>query len=165
MKIQFTFVLLAAAMLMSCHSTSQTSGTVTATPKYTFKKVEMPSISPCVQCVMTSAKRKYRRGNIAFPACIENSAEVRYLKLVVSKRDAEQKMVLSRGCSSDINTITYAYCPTQDSGFDSNIITSPPTIKYQGQTVLTVNVHATYVAITLAAGWDLHYETVICPGN
>ncbi len=123
----------------------------------------MPTISSCVKCVMTSAKRKYRRGSLAFPACIEGRAEVGYLKLVVSKGDAEQKMVLSRGCVSGINTITYAYCPTQDAGFDSNVITSPPTIKYQGQTVLTVNVHDTNVTVSLASGWDLYYETVNCP--
>lgn len=163
MKIRFTFVLLAAALLFSCHSVSQTSGTLQTTPKYTFKKAEMPEISPCVKCFMSNAKRKYRRGNISFPACVAGSSEVTYLKLSVSKGSAEQKMVVSRGCLSDLNTITYAYCPSQDAGFDTNVITNPPTIQYQGKAVLTVNVHATYVTVTVVSGWDLYYETVNCP--
>ena len=164
MKKHFSFVLI-AVLLASCHTISQTPPKVQAAPTYTFKKVGMPEISPCVKCFMTSAKRKYRRGNIAFPACVAGSSEVKYLKLSVSKGNAEQKMVVSRGCLSNLNTITYAYCPSQDAGFDSNVITNPPTVQYEGQAVLTVNVHATYVSVIVAPGWDLYYEMVVCPGG
>lgn len=170
MKIQFTFVLLAAAMLVSCHSTSQTSGTVTAGPKYTFKKVEMPTISPCVQCVMTSAKQKYRlRRAIPFPACVSGSQDKTYLKLNLKNGSDELKVVLSRNCFEGVSTIAYGYCPTSENCGDSssNIIVyvdGAPTFFCGEQPILTIEVNSSSVrVVSLASGWNLYYEKVVCP--
>lgn len=163
MKIQFTFAML-AALLFSCHSTSQTSGTVQATPKYTFKKAEMPSISPCVRCVMTSAKKKYRRGNLSLPACLSGSTGTRYLKLSLSKGNLEQKLVVFRDCGADIRVAGIAMCePSGTCEFDSVLNNEHQTFNCQGQPALMLHLNSSSVGISLAAGWDLYYETVNCP--
>lgn len=169
MKIQFTIALL-AALLASCHSTSQTSGTVQATPKYTFKKVEMPSISPCVQCVMTSAKVKYQlRRAIPFPACVAGSQDKRFLKLSVVNGNEEYKMIISRSCSEGLTTINIGFCPAQgncgmSASEDGFFVTDFPTIYCQGQPILSIEMKSSSVrVVTLASGWDLYYETVVCP--
>ncbi len=171
MKIQFTIALL-AAMLASCHSTSQTSGTVQATPKYTFKKVEMPSISPCVQCVMSSLKKKYqRRRAIPFPACVVGSQDKTYLKLNLKNGNDDVKVTISRSCLEGLTTIIYSFCPASGNcgNSSSNIIIyvdDAPTFFCGQQALLTIEMNSASVrVVSLASGWDLYYETVVCPGD
>jgi len=165
MKKQFTLALL-AALLVSCHSVSQTSGTIQATQKYTFKKVEMPTISPCVRCVMTSAKKQYRRGNLSLPACLSGSTGKRILKLSLSKGNLEQKLVVFRDCGEEVRVAGIALCePSGTCEFDSVINNEMQTFNCQGQSVLTLKLNSSSVGVTLASGWNLYYETVNCPEN
>ena len=167
MKIQFTFVLF-AALLVSCHSTSQT--TLQKAPAYTFKKVDIPTVSPCVQCIMTSAKERYRRRRaISFPACVSGSLDKRYLKLSVKNGNEEHKLVISRSCSEGLTVIGIGLCPTSGNcglspSGDGWIVSDFPTIYCQGQPILTIEMKSSSVrVVTLASGWDLYYEAVICP--
>lgn len=166
MKIQPFFILF-AALLASCHITSQTT-TVQAKPKYTFKKVDdLPSVSPCLRCVMTNAKKKYRRGNISFPACVSGTYDKRYLKLSISKGSTEQKLVMVRDCGDAVTVTFIGFCEnTGPCDFDSVINLEAQTFNCNGQAVLTLKMNSSSVSVlSLAAGWDLYYETVICPEN
>lgn len=161
MKIRFLFPLL-AALMVSCHSASQV--TVQKAPNFTFKKVGMPSISPCVKCVMTSAKKKYRRGNLSLPACVSGSTGKRYLKLSLSKDNSEQRLVVFRDCGEDVRVVGIALCePSGTCEFDSVLGDEVQTFYCQGQAVLTLVLNSTSVGVSLAIGWDLYYETVNCP--
>jgi len=164
MKIQFAFVLLLAVLLVSCHSTAQT--TVQKAPGYTFKKVDLPSVSPCVQCIMSSARIKYRRGrSIPFPACESGSTDRRYLKLSVSSGGSSQKLVLNRFCGEGLTTVGITFCqPTGTCEPISVITDGSQTFYCAGQPVLTVEPNGSSVRVVhLAAGWELYYETVVCP--
>ncbi|MBI1225430.1 MAG: hypothetical protein GC192_09365 [Bacteroidetes bacterium] len=164
MKIPITFILF-AALLVSCHSVSQTSGSIQAVPKYSFKKAELPTISPCVQCVMSSAKKKYRRDNLSLPACFSGSTGKRYLKLSLTKGNLEQKLVVFRDCGHDIRIAGIVLCGSGACEFDSILNDEAQTFNCQGQPVLTLRLNSSSVGVTLASGWDLYYETVNCTGN
>lgn len=172
MKIQSLFILF-AALLVSCHSISQTTGTVQATPKYTFKKVDVLTVSPCVECIMTKVKRKYRRPSRAIPfeRCVSGSQDKRFLKLSVVRGSEEHKMVISPDCGEGLTVTGIGFCPAPgDCGMgasgDGWVVTVNPTIYCDGQPILSIEMNDTSVRIlTLASGWDLYYEVVNCPGN
>ena len=160
-------------MMISCHSSSQTPTTPKAASTYTFKKADLPTINPCIKCVMTSAKKRYRRGRLSLPACSAGSTDERFLKLSLTKGSIEQKVILFRDCISNVSVAGIVLCPqaggARTCGFDSSengwTVSDVRTIFCQDELVLTTKLVGSYVEVSLAAGWALHYETQICPRN